>query len=112
MLSEVKKALAAIEDVLLAGDSAVSGDLWDILAALRGPDIDQSVYNNVKDKTTVHIRRHAFPRIARRTDILRTMRGLPDFSINRRYSASAGIDVSEHFHQHITDAMRAIRRKK
>lgn len=101
----LRSILTEIEDYLLPGDTK-AGQLWSVLAALRGPD-DGSFYNNdesyrMKAETTVHIRQRAFPRIRVRGKIAATFSSIKDFRL------PGGIG---HFSRHIRSAAKALRIK-
>lgn len=64
MKPSLKKVLDVIDKYLATGDKEDSRDLWDVLAALRGPDLSENCYL-VKDATTSVIRAKAFPRTAK-----------------------------------------------
>lgn len=58
MDDKAREVLRQIEDILMAGGTAAT-DLWDIMAALRGPDNEAVPAKNA----TIFIRRQAFPRL-------------------------------------------------
>jgi hypothetical protein len=61
MRDDTRATLDYIDTVLSQG-SVSARELWDVLAALRGPD---RIENGVtKENTTVHIRSAAFPKTA------------------------------------------------
>jgi len=68
MKPELRKVLDTIDDYLATGDKGDSMALWDILAALRGPDKSYpegtKYWLSVKDVTTSVIRAAAFPKTA------------------------------------------------
>jgi hypothetical protein len=101
-MSGVVRVLETIEDVLLRGDDDAR-NLWDILSALRGPD-EVSYYSwETKARTTVHMRRAAFPRLARKADI-RSIDIPADFRTDLPYREP--IEFS-HFATHLVDAVTA-----
>jgi len=57
---KVREVLDTIDAMLTQGEAQDARDLWDVLAALRGPDTDN---DELKDRTTVPIRRAAFPKM-------------------------------------------------
>lgn len=61
---ELRKVLNVIEKALLS-DTRLCIQLWDVLTALRGPD---TYDKELKDRTTVPIRRAAFPQLAKVED--------------------------------------------
>ena len=52
-------------DKFLARCDGESGNLWDVLSALRGPDDDDEI---TKKKTTIPIRAAAFPKLKKALD--------------------------------------------
>lgn len=58
MTPTLRAELDRIQDFLMGPEG---GDLADVLSALRGPDVEPDY---VKDRTTVHIRRAAFPKLS------------------------------------------------
>ena len=52
-------------DKFLARCDGESGNLWDVLSALRGPDDDDEI---TKKRTTLLIRAAAFPRLSKALD--------------------------------------------
>ena len=87
--------------------------LWeakDILAALRGPDFDQDFYaaNLVKQRTTVHIRREAFPKLAASCvsgDFRNSARSRWDLVTSVPYDAKVKRSfTSAHFFTHLRNA--------
>jgi hypothetical protein len=59
MSPELRAELDRIEDFLMGPHGA---ELANVLSALRGPDFPD--VDHVKEETTIHIRRAAFPRLA------------------------------------------------
>jgi len=94
----VRKTLKQIEAVLLL-DSPASVVLWDIMAALRGPDAGGS-----KSRSTNHIRHMAFPLAMKDNG-----RGLP-ISVARVYPFAPdaqdhnSLAPSDHFVEHVKRA--------
>jgi hypothetical protein len=68
MKPKLRKVLNTIDNYLATGDKRDSMALWDILAALRGPDKEypqvNKYYLSMKDVTTSVIRAAAFPKTA------------------------------------------------
>jgi hypothetical protein len=68
MKPKLRKVLNTIDNYLATGDEGDSMKLWNILAALRGPDKEypqvNKYYLSVKDVTTSVIRAAAFPKTA------------------------------------------------
>ena len=90
-------------------------ELAAVLAALRGPDeTPLSSFDNsfLKDETTVHIRRAAFPRLATRYDAHlavhpsgRTWAGVGSWTlVTKRPFNAHSRSKSQHFTNHIEDA--------
>lgn len=69
MTKETRQMLNTIDEFLLRCDVS-SGELWDVLTALRGPDdnkwtnYEDGTYDSTKDVTTLPIRIAAFPKSA------------------------------------------------
>jgi hypothetical protein len=104
-VDEVVRVLETIEDVLLRGDDDAR-NLWDILSALRGPDVDPLF--TIKGRTTVHVRRAAFPRLALKADMFRQSLGIPaDFHAEYPFEEPRPFS---HFNDHIVEARRALNR--
>lgn len=77
--------------------------VWDILTALRGPDID--TYGSYKSETTAVIRRTAFPT---------GKRSISNFADVAGAGTKLARSVASHFGNHISraaDALRALGRK-
>lgn len=55
----LREALDQIDAILASDDNELSGALWDVLTALRGPDNGSE---DLKFRTTVYIRSAAFPK--------------------------------------------------
>lgn len=111
MMSErVRELLNTIDNMLMKQDTYEeakdSSDLWSVLSALRGPD---SGDDRVKDKTTVLIRRAAFPRTTREG------RGTPQAVFTGVYDFRPEVlmetvneAVDHHFESHIAQAALAL----
>lgn len=56
-----REELFRIDEILSKGGDAAS-DLWDVLSALRSDDNNVDDFNGQKKRTTVPIRRAAFPK--------------------------------------------------
>lgn len=105
MKASVRAELNRIEKFLLK-NTAAAADLWNILAALRGPDHVND--QDLKSSTTVNVRRRAFPKLARpRKDFT-----VPaTFYYTRKYDPNdldGNVNGSVHFRSHIRAAMEAI----
>lgn len=88
--------------------SEKGGDLlWDVLTALRGPDAGTYNYE-LKDRTTIHIRRAAFPRTADGYVKLGTATQRAQFDTLRSFKRPGLNDELTHFQQHIGAAARAL----
>jgi hypothetical protein len=73
--------------------------LWDVLSATRGPDMPGSF--GVKDATTVHVRRKAFPLTAEKGPDIGA--SFTTYDVVRKPKSS-----SDHFNRHIEDAYLAL----
>lgn len=66
MTKKTRQVLNYIDRVLVGKDQQTAKEVWDVLAgAVRGPDDGNSDY---KVERTIPLRRHAFPRTARKAD--------------------------------------------
>lgn len=106
MKSELKTLLNTIDIYLLTGDENESRRLWNILAALRGPDTPDS--NDLKDVTTSVIRATAFPLTAKQSNgnggrLCASMVGDDSDRASRRKLLS-----SSHFILHAQSAFHAL----
>ena len=61
MQQATREMLAQI-DTMLARCDVAAGELWEVLTALRGPDLPDNS-GALKESTTAHIRREALPRL-------------------------------------------------
>lgn len=107
MRRAVREALTKLEDVLIRGDKDAS-DLWDILSALRGPDVAE--LQGVKGVTTVVVRRTAFPRIAaeeNRRGLMVDFHSCGTLTDTRRWVVG-NPSREPHFTSHIRYALTAI----
>lgn len=118
MRTKVREALDVVEEVLLEESTKGSGvpsknatDLWNLLTALRGPDMHDFA---LKEDTTAKLRTIMFPRLARATSYLADFNGgqIPKqiFDMDRdeltsHYSATFG----SHFHTHFYHALKAVK---
>lgn len=109
----VKRADKTARDVLNMLDTFLSSDktdnderqkLWNILTALRGPDNDD-IYQ--KERTTVPIRRAAFPKMAEQSDIWPCGAQFMSFSIANVPDFTPR-DDDTHFDFHARAAARAL----
>lgn len=105
MKAAVRKELDRI-DLFLTKKDAASVDLWAVLTALRGPDVNPT-YSNVKDRTTSIIRTKAFPRTSAGNNLPAT------FGPARKAVVleGAATEVSKHFAAHIQKAVKAFKAK-
>lgn len=111
---ELRKILDTFDEVL-AQDTVLSGQLWDVLSALRGPDdMDADVY--IKATTTNHIRVTAFPKMAaleksnifpRNNSAIKRV-CLSTRPIDTDFSSTELKSRSSHFANHIMRAFRAL----
>lgn len=95
----VLRTLDQIDAVLAAGGPEAK-KLWDILSALRGPDVTTVS----KDRTTSVIRAAAFPLTATKT-------GAVAADFNRTFEGAiqvGDLDVNTHFKGHIREAAKAL----
>jgi hypothetical protein len=78
-----RQILDVIDRELATGSDAAQ-ELWDVLSALRGPDIGDT---GIKEDSTIPIRRAAFPETAAKTDDDPTLRPLrrASFGVPERY---------------------------
>ncbi len=102
------KQMLDVLDRFLAQHNDDTADVWNVLAALRGPD-DSS---DIKDCTTVNIRQTAFPRTvkadrARTTDIPAYMQTTEKFNPTARLNMYNQYDY-DHFGAHIRSAAQAL----
>lgn len=107
MRKTVRAELNRIEKFLLKKNFA-SRDLWAVLTALRGPDVDKRQYGKTKEKTTAVIRTKAFPKLAVRAN------NLPATFARKKtklFNVDSGAYVSTHFQNHIDSAERAFKAK-
>jgi hypothetical protein len=97
----LRSALDAIQDML--DGQEYSGELWDVLTALRGPD---SRDRKVKYATTAVIRSAAFPK---RPCEERSVFGKDsDELVKRRSSLFSKKLDNNHFREHVRDAFTAL----
>jgi len=96
----LRGALNQIQEMLRAD---YSGDLWDILVALRGPD---SRDRKLKYATTAIIRQAAFPKRPCET---RSVFGTDNKTMaERRRSLFANREDKNHFREHTRDSFEAL----
>ena len=105
---KVRKALDAIDEILSGKDSFAATYMWDVLSALRGPDVDDQ---GLKDATTSVIRAAAFPK----TSILSTMHGgrvgasmAPDTDAKANLRAGLATTQINHFMFHANVAFSVL----
>jgi len=98
---EAKRVLNEIDTALAKGNKS-SGQIWDVISALRGPDVGgYDGGHDTKLKTTVHIRSAALPKTAK------SYTELPISFANYHspsFNVGAGSLVSDHFKKHIIKA--------
>ena len=111
MTKPVARCLRQIENLLLKGNQD-AGDLWEILAALRGPDEDHGNVNTFDQKVafTVPIRRQAFPRLARVDNLYLAVTMNHPLS-PRRVKVTDRSFPAGHFEAHIYSAQVALSRR-
>ena len=99
-------------DKFLARCDGESGNLWDVLSALRGPDDDDEA---TKKKTTMLIRAAAFPRLVKALDSsMSVLRG--SSWVSGPSSRCPGVDGvppydstgQGHFHVHANGAAKVL----
>ena len=92
-------------DTFLASRGSESGELWDVLTALRGTDSDNVM---VKESTTCPIRRAAFPKLVEETRTMYFTPGpsgrLPGMGGKEGYRNQEG----SHFGNHANGAARVL----
>lgn len=101
-----KDILHQIADLLM-DDPQAGVELWSVLSALRGPDLEEDA--GFKETTTVPIRRAAFPRIAEWVDANSKhgyVHGL-NFGTSGKFAESKRIR-SSHFRVHVKEAARIL----
>lgn len=97
----LRAALDEIQDML--DGKSYSGELWDVLTALRGPD---SRNRKIKYATTAVIRSAAFPK---RPCEERSVFGRDSAKLaKRRKDLFAKRKDLNHFREHVADAFRAL----
>lgn len=97
-----REVLDLIDNFLLEGDSTETNKLWDVLSALRGPDSDDF---RLKDETTIHIRRAAFPRFSSTQNRWGDNKTRAVFTSDHPYvSPRTTSSASGHFCSHIRSA--------
>jgi len=117
MRERTREILDRIDEILLAGakadwddaedDYGVAIELWNVLSALRGPDVKDGNEFDLKDTTTVHIRRAAFPKLAAWADRARRQYagGMQIWS-RKRFDFSSEDD--SHFIDHVRVAAKVL----
>lgn len=107
MKDSLREILNTIDEVLAKQDE-LSGQLWNVLTGLRGPDHTswKEAYEE-KHRATVPIRRAAFPKTAALED-----NNIADFGVNPEDSiyhvGSDESSLSWHFDNHSDAAARAL----
>lgn len=94
ILNEIDEFLSTVDDGHWANET-----LWSILSALRGPDdaVDSSHSFNLKQVTTAHIRKIAFPKTAESYHAPAMFRTQEEFNPE----AAWNIGLDNHFYSHI-----------
>jgi len=95
---EAKRVLNVVDEALAKGTKS-SRQIWDVISALRGPDV-LSFPN--KAKTTIHIRTAALPKTAKTNYIELPISFANSYS--PAFDVGAGSLVSDHFRLHIAKA--------
>lgn len=99
----VNEMLEIIDTFLSTTNSDTAGHLWNILAALRGPDSNNL---SIKKATTTGIRRTAFPKTAKFAEsVYSVFPAVFDGTFNPDVW-----DTSVHFNKHIQGAICALER--
>jgi len=116
MKRAVRNALRQVENVLLGDNDDASHQLWDILTALRGPDLINS--SDFKRTTAAIVRSRAFPRIWKTAQSAGAgsrwhkgkMFSSPKVVITFDVLSESQLlkFCYEHYHRHITDALEAL----
>jgi len=96
---EAKRVLNVIDEALAKGNKS-SMQIWDVISALRGPDVHGFPS---KAKTTVHIRTAALPKTAKTTSYTTLPISFAHFA-SPLFDIEAGSLVSDHFRLHIAKA--------
>lgn len=119
-METAREVLDWLDEWMAARASEGSGEalkLWSVMSALRGPDDPKS---DLKDRTTVYIRREAFPRLAevasRRVTDVDLPTGLPAdggrycyISFSPSPSPEIPTEITgDHFKDHVYVAARAL----
>lgn len=80
--------------------------LWDILTALRGPDAKDSY--TVKDRTTIPIRRAAFPKVAKHAEGGNYFVPADFGNAEHMFNLDWGEETDAHFEYHAQNAASAL----
>lgn len=99
----LRVALDYLDKILVRQDQT-SRELWNVLTALRGPDVDIGPPYDTKEATTVHIRRAAFPLCKTIEDYVNGA----TFFTSSEFAPRQAYRVSTHFSNHIADAAKAL----
>lgn len=117
MKKSVRDVLDVIDNALCELPKREATHLWDILTALRGPDMPGTAV--FKATTTSHIRAFAFPRTAREIhEVSKRGRGRPpvpaDFASEPVTDGliTCAAEVCNHFGSHVEFALWAINAKE
>lgn len=108
----IRKALNAVEAVLLRYKSRDAHHLWNILAAMRGPDGESWT---IKNEFTSPIRGWAFPKVVAVAKDLdcKIPASFVEWNANKPPTRGPTYDqqitVGVHYARHIRDALRAIK---
>ncbi len=68
MRTKVREMFDKIDEFIVNSDPKDVKNFWDLMVALRGPDIYGDNAQSVKDHTTIQFRRAAFPKVAKIAD--------------------------------------------
>jgi hypothetical protein len=105
MRPELRKILDQIDEYLATGEERASQELWEVLSALRGPDVAPD--NNItKDATTSVLRAAAFPRTAElsHSEGGRVCASMANDSIYRAKNRADMWYHGDHFNNHVRRA--------
>jgi len=101
MTTRLRNELNRIEKFLLKG-SADSARLWNVLSALRGPDVSGDVSGDGGKCFTIRVRRNAFPKL------IKNHPGIPAQFDDPSSSGVLPVTQSRHFDNHIRSAFAAL----
>lgn len=100
-----RQMLDKIDRFLLTAGSEESSKLWNVMAALRGPD-DDTGDSYLKGRTTVPIRKAAFPRVNASGRSRHVTNGATFWG---ETAVDIAADEVGHFFTHVRDAARSLK---